>query len=64
MSRTEYISAASFVFRISRKYNVNKVWVWDLLESEFNIIKGNSGLVSLDERTAIEEIIKKEVGNG
>ena len=59
--KSEYTSAAQFVSRMKRKYPVNPVWVWDLLEDEYNIIKGTAGIISKDEADEIEYIIKREV---
>lgn len=59
--RSECISAAQFVARMKRKYQVNPVWVWDLLEEEYNIIKGLGCVVLREEAEEIEYIIRKEV---
>lgn len=59
--KSEYISAGQLVSRMKRKYQVNPVWVWDLLEEEYNIIKGLGCVVSREEAEEIEYIIKKEV---
>lgn len=56
--RTEYIKASSMVQRLSKKYKVNPVWIWDLLEEEFNIQKGTGGVVNQNEINEIENIIK------
>ena len=54
-----YTKASVFVAYMKKKYNVNSVWVWDLLEEEFNILKGMSAILTEEEKNAIEEIIKK-----
>ena len=40
---------------------MNPIWVWDLLEDEFNIIKGLGCVISKEERDTIEQIIKEEL---
>lgn len=57
---TKYVSAARFVSRMVRKYSVNRCWVWDLLEEEFNIIKGTNGVMNSLEVEEIECIIKDD----
>lgn len=55
-----YTKASNFVAYMKKKYNINSVWVWDLLEEEYNILKGIGAIISTEEKNAIEEIIKKE----
>lgn len=57
-----YIPAAQVVARISRKYNANKVWLWDLLEEEYNIIRGTGCLMNLLEIGEFEYMVKTEMG--
>lgn len=57
----EYVNASQFVSRMKNKYFVNPIWVWDLLEDEFNIIKGLGCVISKEERDTIEQIIKEEL---
>ena len=40
------------------KYGVNRVWVWDVLADEFNIIKGTNGIMNQLEVQEAEHIIK------
>lgn len=56
----KYISCAQFVAKMKRKYPVNPVWVWDMLEEEFNYIKGLGCVISVEEAKLIEETIKDE----
>lgn len=53
-----YVSAAQFVAHMAKKYGANKRWVWDVLEEEFNIIKGTGGVMNLLETQEAEYIIK------
>ncbi len=53
-----YVSAAQFVSRMVKKYGANRCWVWDVLEEEFNIIKGTNGVLNLLEVQEAEYIIK------
>ena len=55
-----YTSASQFVAYMKRKYNINPIWVWDLLEEEYNIIKGTGALLTQEEKKEIENIIKEE----
>ena len=55
-----YTSACQFVAYMKRKYNINPIWVWDLLEEEYNIIKGTGALLTQEEKKEIENIIKEE----
>nr|DAG76640.1 MAG TPA: hypothetical protein [Caudoviricetes sp.] len=59
--RSLYITASRAVSTISKKWEVNPVWVWDLFEEEFNIIKGLGNLVSQDEIDRVESIISQEL---
>lgn len=53
-----YVSAARFVSRMVEKYGANRVWVWDVLADEFNIIKGAHGIMNQLEVREAEHIIK------
>lgn len=55
--------AAQVVARYSRKYKVNKVWLWDVLEEQFNIIKGLGCLMTYEERIEFEDYIRDEIFN-
>lgn len=57
-----YTPASNVVSRMARKYNVNPVWLWDLLEEEYNIIKGLGCVMNLLEIREFEYIIKQEIG--
>lgn len=56
-----YTKASSFVSYMKKKYDVNAIWVWDLLEEEFNILKGIGAMLTEEEKNAIEEIIKEGI---
>ena len=53
-----YYQASYIVDRMSKKYNANKVWLWDMLEEEFNIIKGTNGMMNLIEVGEFEYMVK------
>lgn len=59
--RKEYIKASDMVHRLSKKYKVNPVYIWDLLGEEFNIQKGIGGVVNQSEINEIESIIKNNI---
>ncbi len=42
----QYISCAVAVSRVAKKYKCNPNWLWDLLEDEFNVIKGHGHLLT------------------
>ena len=56
-----YTKASSFVAYMKKKYNINSVWVWDLLEEEYNIIKGIGCLLNKEEKEKFEKIIKENI---
>ena len=56
-----YIPAAQVVSRMSRKYGANKVWLWDLLEENFNMIKGLGCVMNLLEVQEFEYLVKTEM---
>lgn len=53
-----YYRASYIVDRMSKKYNANKIWLWDMLEEEFNIIKGTNGMMNLIEIREFEYMVK------
>lgn len=57
-----YIPASQVVSRLSKKYGVNKVWLWDLLEENYNIIKGVGCVMNLLEIEEMEYMVKNEMG--
>ena len=57
-----YTNASAVVDRLSKKYQANKAWLWDLLEEEYNIIKGLGCVMNLLEIQEFEYIVKTELG--
>ena len=55
----KYYKASDVVQRISKKYQANKVWIWDVLEEQYNIIKGTGSMITAEEAKVIEEIVKE-----
>ena len=53
-----YYSASYIVSRMSKKYNVSKVWLWEMLDEEFSIIKGTNGMMNLLEVQEFEYMVK------
>lgn len=49
--------ASQFVQDMKRKHGANPIWVWDLLEDEFNIIKGLGCIVLPEEMAHIESLV-------
>lgn len=56
-----YYKASDIVQRISKKYQANRVWIWDVLEEQYNIIKGTGGVLTADEVKVLEEIVKESL---
>lgn len=59
-TKRHYIACSEVVYKFSRKYSLNKVYLWDVLESEFNILKGLGCLMTQEEIDHFETIILAE----
>ena len=49
--------ASYIVAKLSKKYNANKIWIWDIMEDQYNIIKGLGCVITSEQVKVIEEII-------
>ena len=56
-TKRHYIPCSEVVQRFSRKYSLNKVYLWDVLEDEFNFLKGLGCLMTQKEADLFEKII-------
>lgn len=55
------MNTASYeINRIAKKYNVNRAWVWEVAEDEFNIQKGTRYLMTSGEKYELEDMIRTQ----
>ena len=52
-----YLPAAQFVEKMVRRYGINRPWVWDVLEDEFNIIKGIGCVMDREDMERAEDAL-------
>lgn len=52
----EYIEVCKVINRLSRKYFVNSVWLWDVVAENWNYIKGLGCIMTKEEAKELEEI--------
>lgn len=52
------VKASVFVQRMKRKYGANPVWVWDMIEENFNYIKGCGALLDPHECEELKGLIE------
>lgn len=52
-----YTRACVFVQKMKRKHGANPVWVWGLLEENYNYLKGDGHFLSENEMKDLEEEI-------
>lgn len=55
--RRTYMKAAQFVDQMCRKYHANRCWVWELLDMEYNIIKGIGYVMDREQMERAEDEI-------
>ncbi|MCM1200253.1 MAG: hypothetical protein NC548_31235 [Lachnospiraceae bacterium] len=56
--KSEYISASRAIRQIANKYGANPVYVWDVADEQFNIIKGLGCFMNQEEIDTISEIVE------
>lgn len=54
-----YQSASQIISRLSKKYDCNKAWLWEVLDDYFNMRKGEAALMNLGEIEAFKDIIEE-----
>lgn len=59
-TKRHYIPCSEVVHKFSRKYSLNKAYLWDVLGDEFNFIKGVGCLMAQKEVDLFEKIILGE----
>lgn len=63
--RKSCVPASGVVSSLSKKYELNPVWVWEIIEDLFNIIKGTGGQMVQAEIDELEQcIINEKYGIG
>lgn len=55
----KYTPASVIVARLSRKYDANPAWIWDLLDAHFNMIKGLGCVMDPAEVEQLKELIEE-----
>lgn len=56
--RKEFIQASRAIRQIAKETGANPVYVWDIAEEEFNIIKGCNCLINQHEIDEITKIVE------
>lgn len=59
--RSEYISAARAIRQIANRYGADPIYVWDVAEERFNIIKGCGCMMNQEEIDIVSEIVKNSL---
>lgn len=55
--RSEIISASKAIRNIANRLNANPIYVWDVAEEEFNIIKGCGCIIDQKQINTIATIV-------
>lgn len=56
--RSSFIKADRAIRQIAREYNANPVYVWNVAEEHFNIIKGCGCVIDQEQINTISEIVR------
>ena len=59
----KYIYARDLVSRLSRKYDARRGYIWDTIEDELNIDKGDGAIIDKEDAEHIESIIADGMAN-
>ena len=62
--RRTYLPAGKFVDYMVRKHSANRAWIWEILEEDYNIIRGIGGIMTIDERMRTEHKIVRLMKEG
>lgn len=57
--RTEFIRAARAIRQIAKETGANPIYVWDVAEEEYNIIRGCNCVIDQKQIDTITEIVKR-----
>lgn len=56
MKRGLYTTCGYIVRKLARKYDLNSIWLWDLLDSEYNM-RGTTCAISWEEAEDFEKLV-------
>lgn len=56
--RSSFIKADRAIRQIAKEHNANPIYVWDVAEEEFNIIKGCGCVIDQEQIDTISEIVR------
>ena len=56
--KSRYIKADRAIRQIAKECGANPVYVWDVAEEQFNIIKGLGCVMNQEEINTVSEIVK------
>lgn len=56
--RSEFISASRAIRKIAKETGANPIYVWDIAEDEFGIIKGCGCVIDQHQIDSISEIVR------
>ena len=56
--RSSFIKADRAIRQIARENNANPIYVWDVAEEQFNIIKGCGCIIDQEQINTISEIVR------
>ncbi len=56
--RSQYIKADKAIRQIAKENNANPIYVWDVAEEQFNIIKGCGCVIDQEQINTISEIVR------
>ena len=59
--RSSVTKADRAIRQIAKENNANPIYVWDVAEEEFNIIKGCGCVIDQEQINAISEIVRLEL---
>jgi hypothetical protein len=57
--RKEFIQASRAIRQIAKETGTNPIYVWDVAEEKFNIIRGCNCVINQEEIDTIAAIVKK-----
>lgn len=56
--RTNFVKADRAIRQIAKENNANPIYVWDIAEEEYNIIKGLGCVMDQEQIDTVSEIVK------
>lgn len=58
--RSYCVPAMRVVSAFAKKYNLNRIYIWDVIEDQFNIIRYMGCVMTQDQINLLEEILLEE----